>query len=882
MAKTRTDQPRSRDSSVLLERADSLSALDATLAEVRACACGRLVLVNGEAGVGKTALARHFCAGLDGSARVLWGTCDALFTPRPLGPLFDVAQATGGELEELVAGGARAHEVVAALARELDRRSPTVMVLEDLHQGDSATLDVVRLLGRKLATLSALVVVTYREHELSAAHPLRIVLGELVTVSEVTRLAIAPLSPAAVAGLAGSPAVDSEELFRRTGGNPFFVTEVLAAGTDAIPATVRDAVLARAARLSKPARRLLEAVAVAPPQAEVRLLEAIAEDSVGNLEECLTSGMLEARPGGVAFRHELARLTIEESLAPDRAVALHRAALQALADPRWGQLDVDRLAHHAAGAEDAQALLLFAPAAGARAAALGAHRQAAAHYARVLPVADALPSDARAELLERYSHECYLTDQGAEATAALQDAIELHREQGRTREQGVDLSSLSLILWCPGRVAESRRAAQEAVALLERLPAGRELAAAYATLSQSCMNADEPQAAEAWGTRALRLAQSFDDAEIQVDAAITLASAHYVSGAPGGREELAQCLGRCLEAGLDAHGGRAVVNLVWGATRGREYAVADEYLEWGLEFAESRGLELWRIYLLAFKATGAVARGRFSEALDCAALVLRESFPSTAPPSLALTAIGLIRARRGDPEQWPPLDEALALVEASGELGRLGPVAAARAEAAWLAGDPAKLARDTEDAFAFALKGAAPWPLGELACWRWRAGLLDEAPPGAAEPYARLIRGDWRRAAALWDDIGCPYEAALARAEADDRDSLRHSLDELQRMGAAPAAAIIARRLRQRGARGLPRGPRRTTRQNPAQLTARELEVLALVAEGLGNREIAERLFLSERTVAHHVSAILRKLGVRTRAQAGVRAVRLGLAAEDR
>jgi DNA-binding CsgD family transcriptional regulator len=867
---------------VLLERSECLSTLDAALGEVATHGRGRLVLVNGEAGVGKTALVGRFCGELGSSARVLWGTCDALFTPRPLGPLFDVAEATGGELGELVAGGARAHEVVAALAQELARRSPAVMVLEDVHRADGATLDVIRLIGRKVARLSALVVVTYRDDELSAAHPLRIVLGELVTASDVTRLGIEPLSPEAVVELAGSHGVDPEELFRTTGGNPFFVTEVLAAETDAIPATVRDAVLARAARLSNPARRLLEAVAVVPPQAEVRLLEAIASDVVGNLEECLASGMLEAGQEGVAFRHELARLTIQESLAPDRAVALHRAALKALADPRWGQLDVDRLAHHAAGAGDAEAVLRFAPAAGDRAAALGAHREAAAHYARVLPIAHGLPSQVRAELLERYSHECYLTNQGAEAAAALQRAIGLHREQGHTREEGVALSSLSLILWCPGRVAESKRAAHEAVELLERLPVGRELAVAYANLSQAYMNAEETQAAEAWGERALNLAESLDDTEARIDALIDLGTARYVNGAHAGRELLLRCLELGREAGLDAQTGRAVVDLVWGAIRQREYAVAHEYLEWGLEFAESRGLELWRIYLLAFKASAAVAEGRWTEALDSASVVLRESFPSTAPPALALTAIGLIRARRGDSEQWPPLDDALALVEPSGELGRLAPVAAARAEAAWLDGEPEKIARATEETFELALQRGAGWPLGELAHWRWRAGLLDEPPPAAAEPYARQIRGDWQRAAELWDEIGCPYEAALARSEADDQEALRHAYDELRRMGAAPAAAIVARRLRRRGARGLPRGPRKATRQNPAALTARELEVLGLVAQGLGNREIAQRLFLSEKTVAHHVSAILRKLDVRTRAQASAQAVRLGLAAEDR
>jgi DNA-binding CsgD family transcriptional regulator len=868
-----------RDSSVLLERSDCLSTLNAALSEVASRGRGRLVLVNGEAGVGKTSLVRRFCGEIGGSARVLWGTCDALFTPRPLGPLFDVAEATGGELEELVAGGARAHEVVAAIARELVRRSPAVMVLEDVHRADGATLDVMRLLGRRVARLSALVVVTYREDEISAAHPLRIVLGELGAASDVERLAIKPLSSAAVAELAGSQKVDPEELFRRTGGNPFFVTEVLAAETDAIPAAVRDAVLARAARLSDPARRLLEAVAAVPPQAEVRLLEAIASDVVGNLEECLASGMLEPGSDGVTFRHELARLTIQESLAPDRRIALDRAALRALTDPRWAQHDVDRLAHHAAGAGDAEAVLRFAPAAGDRAAALGAHREAAAHYGRVLPFAHTLRSEARAELLERYSHECYLTNQGAEAAAALQRAIELHREQGHTREEGAALSSLSLILSCPGRMAESERAAREAVTLLERLPAGRELAVACANVSLISMDAED---SVLWGERALRLADSLDDTEVRTDALINVANARYVSGTPGGRDQLARCVELSREAGLDEQAGRALVSLVWGATGRREYAVADEYLECGLEFVESRGLELFRLYLLAFKASGAVAQGRWTEALDCASLVLRESFPSTAPPALALTAIGLIRARRGESERWAPLDEALALVESSRELQRLAPVAAARSEAAWLDGESAKIARATAGAFELALEHKAEWPLGELACWRWRAGLLDEPPTGAAEPYARQISGDWQRAGELWDEIGCPYEAALALAEADDQDALRHAYDELHRMGAAPAAAIVARRLRQRGARGLPRGPRKATRQNPAQLTARELEVLGLVAQGLGNREIATRLFLSEKTVAHHVSAILRKLDVRTRAQASAQAVRLGLAAEDR
>ena len=174
------------------------------------------------------------------------------------------------------------------------------------------------------------------------------------------------------------------------------------------------------------------------------------------------------------------------------------------------------------------------------------------------------------------------------------------------------------------------------------------------------------------------------------------------------------------------------------------------------------------------------------------------------------------------------------------------------------------------------------WEIGELACWRQRAGIHEPIAARAAEPYALELAGDRERAAELWSAIGCPYEAALALAGADDDGALRRALAELQQLGARPAAAIVARRLRERGARDLPRGPRPATRENPANLTAREIEVLALVAQGLRNADIAERLVVAEKTVHHHVSAILRKLGVRTRREAGAEAVRLGLTTQDR
>ena len=246
--------PRSSVTQVeLLERSDHLASLDELLASVVATGRGRFVAVAGEAGAGKTALARRFCDGARG-ARVLWGACDPLFTPRPLGPMIDVAEAAGGEFAAAIEQGGKPYEVAAALLRELASRGPTLLVLEDLHWGDEATFDVVRLLGRRVETVRALVLVTFRDDELDRLHPLRVVLGELATGGAVDRLPVRPLSQAAVARLAETASVDATALYLATNGNPFFVTEVLAAGGAQVPSTVRDAVLARAARLSPEAR----------------------------------------------------------------------------------------------------------------------------------------------------------------------------------------------------------------------------------------------------------------------------------------------------------------------------------------------------------------------------------------------------------------------------------------------------------------------------------------------------------------------------------------------------------------------------------------------------------------------------------------------------
>jgi DNA-binding CsgD family transcriptional regulator/tetratricopeptide (TPR) repeat protein len=860
----------------LLERAEILAMLERLLDDVRSRSEGRLVLVGGEAGVGKTTLLLAFCRRQGAAARILWGGCEPLRTPRPLGPLLDVAEATGGPLVGLVEGVARPYEVAAGLIRELRRRGPTVLVLEDIHWADEATLDVLTLLAGRIASTPTLVLATFRDDELGRADQLRLLLGEVV--GRRGRLTLEPLSQAGVAELAQRHDVAGDELFRRTQGNPFFVTEVLATGGEHIPETVRDAVLARAARLSAPARRLLDAVAVVPGTVDLSLLEAVAGELIDELEECLASGTLTAGQADVAFRHELARLAIEEAMAPNRRLALHRAALAALASRGGDDPAVARLAHHAEAAGDREEVLRWAPAAAEQAARTGAHREAAAQYARALRFAGGLPGETRAQLLARRVDECWMTDQFEAAVEAQQQALECLRGLGDRRGEGDALRTLSRLLFFLGRVDEGERLAQEAVALLERLPGGHELAMAYGNLSQRRMVVEDVQETILWGQRALDVAQSIHDTEAIVYALTNIGAAEFDAGFDDGRLKLERALTLALSHGLEDYAGRAFPTIVRCAVRQRRFDLATTYLEPGLEYCAERGLDTWRLYLLAARARLGLHTGRWSQAADCAAEVLRDSRSAPFPRGASMTVLGLLRARRGDPGPPAPLAEERDRAQATGELDRIGPNAAARAEAAWLVGDDATAVAETAAAFQLAQQHHAPWVVGELACWRWRAGVRDTLAPGAvAEPYALSVAGEWGAAAKLWRTVGCPYESALALADGGDAAALRQAVEILQELSARPAVAIVTRRLRERGVRGVPRGPRLRTRKNPAGLTPRELEVVVLLAEGLRNAQIAQRLIVAEKTIDHHVSAILRKLDVHTRGEAAAEAVRLGL-----
>ena len=557
---------------------------------------------------------------------------------------------------------------------------------------------------------------------------------------------------------------------------------------------------------------------------------------------------------------------------PHRRVALHREALRTLKDSPDASPDLARLAHHGEAAGDRDAVLEFAPLAASRAASLGAHREAAALYAIALRFADGVPVETFADLLEHRSYACYLTGQFSEAIEAQQRALRSHRAAGDKRKEGDSIRVLSRLLRYVGRTTEAAAAGQEAVEVLERLPPGHELAMAYCNVSHLHMTLDDSEGAQLWGSRALHLAQRLGDVEATVYAHTNMGAMELIAGTPGAVEKLEATMQTAQAAGLEEHAGRIFVDLVWYAPRDRSYQVADRYLEAGLEYCTERGLDLWRLYLVAYRARRQVDQGRWSDAIDSAVLVLRDTRTSPLPRIVALSVLGLVRARRGEADSWPLLDEAWALAEPTAELQRIEPAAAARAEAAWLEGRHSAVIDATELAMDIAAERHAWWVISALSYWRWRAGVQEDLPPTAAGPFALQVAGDWAAAAETWTRLDCPYEAAQALTEGDDPDALRRALIAFEGLGARPAAAATAKRLRGLGVRGLTRGPRAVTRANPAHLTARELEILGLLAEGMSNAEIARRLFVSERTVHHLVSSILSKLQVRSRGEAAQRA----------
>ena len=713
-----------------------------------------------------------------------------------------------------------------------------------------------------------------RPEDVEAADGLRQLLGDTASATGTRRIDLAPLTPAAVARLVAEHAAEhdgehdgehaaehpggqagrAERLHDVTGGNPFFVTEALSVGTEELPATVRDAVLARVGRLAETGQRALEVVALAGARAEASVVAELLDAQLTALDEPLARGLLRQVGDDVVFRHELARLAVAAEIPAGRTVHLHRRLLATL---RARDADPARLAHHADAARDREAVLEFAPLAGARAAELGAHREAARQYRRALSYADALPPLGRADLLWALGYECYLTNRIDDAIGAIAEAGSIWEAHGDGVRVGDAWRCQSRLNWFAGRNDAAEEQAELAVRLLEGTDTV-EQGLAYSHRTGLHMLSTDLDGTRSWGRRTLELVDRLPAGEgrdeVRVHALNNLGTMEVIAGdLAEGQRMLVESLSGARAGNLHEHAARAYCNLSSSAVAQRRYDAAERYLAEGIDYCAERDLDSWTYYLIGWRSRMHLDRGSHADArADAEAVLARETTAvGTLEPLLVLAHLG---QRTGAGSAAEPLARAVDLAAAMRETQRVAPTTKARCEADWIAGGTAgpDLAAEGWETVG---PSDCPWNRGAVATWLSPDAVVDGP---LSPPYAAERAGRWTDAAALWEAAGCPFDQALALARSGEVAALTEAVLVFDRLGAHPAAARARALLRAAGARA-PRATR--ARQHPAGLTGREEEVLGLLSQGLTDAAIAETLVISRRTAEHHVAAVLGKLG---------------------
>jgi DNA-binding CsgD family transcriptional regulator/tetratricopeptide (TPR) repeat protein len=854
----------------LLERDGLLAALAARVEGARRRE-GTLVLLAGPAGSGKSSVARAALAAVPPGFRRWWGAHDPYATPRPYGPLHDVAEHDG-VMRALLADPSSQSDLAVRIVRDLGEQ-PTMLVVEDVHWADDATVELLVHVGRRIGSTRSVVVLTYRPDEVDAAS--RRLLAALATADRVERMAVEPLSRAAVARLAEGTRHDVDQVLRLTGGNAFFVTEVLAQSDLRVPSAVADVVRARAAALSDDGRQLLELCSLAPGGLERAVATTILGEQVvvGGLDHCSSIGLLREERGRLLFRHELARLAVEESTPPGRRTARRRTLMGEL--EALPGTNVTRLVHHAEQLGDHQRVADLALLAAAEAEDRESWTQAAAHLRRALD-ADVDRSDRdRFDLLVRLAH--------AERQVTTPEAMidRLHQVMVAAEAIG-DVAQaihqrifLARGLRVSGRVDEAEAVEQRVLELLssapddpalvpERIIVAGDFYAHRGLFSQALAMVDEARASTAPIPVRARAWAAMQRAHAAVVLDGPAKASDVVAEALVANERFSTWSVVLLRTNL------AEILLNRGLLR-----EAGDHVEGAAALAGQ--VDLWdgEAIVAHVEALAALRAGRHDQARRLARFVLDQThLPArTYPLMAAATIVARVAIRTGD-VIGDLLDRAWdAATGKAWDLDLVWPLASTTEEAALYGHDVSRHAARVEAAWRLIAESEDPASRGELLVRRPDlAGNI--TAEDVDEPWQQLAVGDWRGAAAVWQDRGCPFERAEALALGDET-AVRDALGLFEEIGAVPAADRARARLRAMGVEDVPLRDRRSPAE--ATLTRRQLEVLTLVAEGLTDRQIADRLFLSPKTVGHHVSAVLERLAAPSRTAAVHEGRRRGL-----
>jgi DNA-binding CsgD family transcriptional regulator len=857
----------------LTERGDFLEQLHSQFENIK-YEEGHTIFVSGEAGIGKTSLVKTFCKELKDKCTIYQGICDALFTPRPLSPVYDILlqmrNGVPGNTSDITDRTAFFTSVFHELKMQ---KEASVVIFEDIHWADEATLDFIKFLTRRITQLHCLFILTYRDNEIHAHHPLRNVLGQLNPES-FTRLQLPPLSKEAVEKMAAEKGYNGEDVYKISGGNPFYVNEILASYSPGIPDNIRDSIVSVYNLLDEKTKSVWNILSVFPAGLEAHHLEKLVPSYGPAIQNCIKFKILIHDNERLFFKHELYRRTIETSLSPLIRVELNKHILVTFREIFEREGKIEQLIHHAKNANDYDAVIYYAPDAGRKAASIGAHIEASRLFLTAIEYYQGHDEDLLIQFYESYAYECYLTNQLKEAIIYIGKSLNLWKKKNNTEKMGDNMRFLSRLWWWDGNRKKAENFGEEAIEVLEKQPTSRAKAMAYSNMSHLKMLSDQPAECIFWGEKAIKMAKEAGDQEILSHALNNVGDiqVRIPSSQQKGIQLLQQSLEIALKNSYHEHVARAYTNLAHNGMLIKDYELAKDAWETGIQYCEERDLDSWTVYMLSGKAKLNLETGKWDEAFIIATNLIKNETLPTVVKIGALTVLATIRMRRGDTDVLPLLNEAKEKAFETMELQRIIPVLVALLEFEWITGESAIDKETIDSTISMVEKMGNIYENSEFAFWMLKARKQ-------SIPLTEFYEGydmNNQAAATIWEKAGCRYQQAFALFAGND-NAKREAIAMIHELGAHAVFEKMKFEMRSSGIKSIPRGVRKTTQSNPALLTDRELDVLKLLQEGLQNKEIAARLFISAKTVDHHISSILYKLEVKSRTKAVHEATRLGI-----
>lgn len=837
---------------------------------------GHCVFISGEAGIGKTSLTSAFCRAVKDTARIYHGTCDALFTPRPLAPLYDIMLQLRHDFSEKHYDVTDRTAFFTSVFHELrNQREASVVVFEDVHWADDATLDFIKFLARRITQLRALCIFTYRDDEIHYGHHLRNTLGQLNRDS-FTRIQLPPLSREAVDKMAAERGYRGEDVYSISGGNPFYVTEILASYSPGIPDNIRDSVLSVYNKLEEKAKLVWQILSVLPTPFEVNYLEKMDPDYADIIENCLLSKILVVDHGMISFKHELFRRTIEASLSPLVKIDYNKKILELFLENFEQKEKIEQIVHHAKNANEYDFVVHYAPIAAQKAASVGAHTEAAKLYLSAIEYYQGNDEDTLIGFYESYAYECYLTNQIREAIIYTAKSLALWEKKNEPEKIGNCMRFLSRLWWFDGNRKRAEHFGTRAIEVLQKRPASKTKAMAFSNMSQLKMLSEEAGECIFWGEKAIEMAKELQDDETLAHALNNVGDilARSESSRETGNELLQQSLDLALKHGYHEHAARAYTNIAHNALLMRDHTFARKMLDEGIQYCEERDLDSWTTYILSMKARFCLATGDWQGAHTLADNLISNEDPAAVVRVNALIVLASIKMRRGDTDVYPLLVEAEEKAFESMELQRIIPVLVAELEYEWLTGKAMIEKQRLDDTISMVGKMGNRFENSEFAFWLCKARKQRIQLQECFEAYNAFGKAAAASASVFWNKSGCPYEYALTLFEGSSDDK-RKAISIVHTLGATAVYEKMKFEMRSSGIKSIPRGARKSTQSNAAFLTQRELDILQLLNKGLQNKEIATALFISPKTVDHHISSILYKLEVNSRTKAVHEAIRL-------